>query len=358
MSALKVNADYETELFGYSKAPLIVNQSLEFLAFFLSDRPVYTSKKYTPDYLDYVERITGHRPETISTGEFENYWGPLKNLELEKWWNSKITTTELVIKKGWCHHTFIIRNSSEIKDINWARDYLLKDPFGMSGQRFKILYEHMDLPEKRIHIENALKNGPIIIEPFFKRKFDFSQYVFPDGKIISYENIVDKNFQYKGSLFSDLTHPELTSLNFYKLIHENEWESYQTQTLEIVNFFSKYKNEIGYSIDSFIYEEDGQFKIRALSEVNYRRTMGRVAYELSLRYGHGKSWTMLKLIKSNPKINFRKTLHRFLENKSVVLFSPGDTRFEILLLLADDKFEGEKLMIHLNELLSDGQSTI
>ena len=358
MSALKVNADYETELFGFSKAPLIVNQSLEFLAFFLSDRPVYTTKKYTPDYLDYVERITGHRPETISTGEFENYWGALKNLELERWWNSKITTTELVIKKGWCQHTFILRSSSEIKDINWARDYLLKDPFGMSGQRFKVLYEHMDLNEKINHLENALKNGPVIIEPFFKRKLDFSQYIFPSGKIISYENVVDKNFQYKGSLFSDLTHPELENLNFYKLIHEDQWESYQIQTLEIVNFFSKYKNEIGYSIDSFIYEEDGKLKIRPLSEVNYRRTMGRVAYELSLRYGHGKNWSMLNLVKSSPKINIRKTLQSFLKNNSVIVFSPGDTRFEILLLLADDKFEGEKLMVKINELLSDGQSTI
>jgi hypothetical protein len=353
MTSLRFNADYEMELFGQTRAPAIVNQSLEFLAFFLTEKPVFTNKFYSPEYLDYVERISGHRPQTVSTGVFENYWGALKNIELERWWNSKITTTEFVINQGWCHHTFILKDLSDVQKVNWERDYLLKDPFGMSGQRFRVIYQNMALKEKIILIENALKNGPIIMEPFLDRKFDFSQYVFPAEQRISYENIVDKNFQYKGSLFSDLTRPDYKSFSFFNLIHEKEWEIYEHQVQEIVNFFSKYKNELGYSIDSFIFEENEILKIRPLSEVNYRRTMGRVAYELALHYGQSRNWSMLSLVKSNPKINLRKKLESYLKNNNLILLSPGNTRFEIILLLAEDKSEGQKLMTRINELLSN-----
>lgn len=353
MSSVRVNADYEMELFGQSRAPAIVNQSLEFLAFFLTEKPVFTKKVYSPEYLDYVESISGHRPQAVSAGEFENYWGALKNLELERWWNSKITTTEFVINQGWCHQTFILKDLSDVQEVKWERDYLLKDPFGMSGQRFRVLYQYMGLKDKMILIENALKNGPIIMEPFLDRKFDFSQYVFPTEQRISYENIVDKNFQYKGSLFNDLALPNYKSFSFFNLIHEREWEIFEHQVQEIVNFFSKYKNELGYSIDSFIFEEDDILKIRPLSEVNYRRTMGRIAYELALRYGEIHNWSMLTLVKNNPKINLRKKLESYLENNHLILLSPGDTRFEIILLLAEDKSEGKKLMTTINELLSN-----
>jgi len=96
MKALRVNADYEVELFHNKIASPAINQSIEFMLFFLKDNPLYSQKIYSTDYLNYVEKITGHVPQIVNKGSYDNFWGALKNKDLEKWWNSKITHTELI----------------------------------------------------------------------------------------------------------------------------------------------------------------------------------------------------------------------------------------------------------------------
>jgi hypothetical protein len=356
MKPFKVNADYEVELFHNKLAPPAINQSIEFILFFLSTRPLYSQKEYSSDYLNYIEKMTKHTPELIRAGIFENFWGPLKKREIEKWWNSKITSTELIIKKGWCFNTHIIKDELDLKTINWNRDLLLKDPFGMSGQKFQLLLQKMTLIERQDLVLKAINIGPVIIEPWFNRIYDFSQYVFSDGKIIAYQNQVDEKFQYKGTIFNNLKSSCLQDLSFYDQVSKDKWDLFRSQTQAIIDFYSQNPNEYGYSIDSFIFEEEGELKIRVMSEINYRRTMGRITYELSEKFSHDRSWTALLMIKMMP---LAPALWKLLSGiQGIMVLSPGDSRFEIIFLAAENKDEGLRLIEKLNGLLPDGKFTV
>ena len=354
MKPFKVNADYEVELFHQKLAPPAINQSIEFLLFFLESRPLFSQKKYSAEYLHYVEKLTGHAPQIVNKGPFENYWGSLKNSEVEKWWNSKLTSSELIIQKGWCTDTLIIRSEDNLKKINTNRDLLLKDPYGMSGQKFQLLRFGTSLKERQEVLEKSLRNKPFIIEPYFNRRYDFSQYIFPDGKVIAYQNEVDEKFQYKGTVFNGVQSASLKDLSFYPLIREDKWADFQDQTQQIIEFYSLHPNELGYSIDSFIYEENGELKIRVMSEINYRRTMGRITYELSRRFAANKSWTALLMTKTSAN-----PLWKILAGiEGVMVLSPGDSRFEILFLSADNLAEGLQLIEKINHLLPDTKFSV
>lgn len=312
MKPLRLNGDYENELFHEKSGSVLINQALEFFIFFLTDRPVFTLKRYDPEYLSYVELVTGLRPQIRNSGTFENWWGPLKNIPEERWWNSKVTSTQLVIDKQWCKETRILNSPEDFPKID--QTFLIKDPYGMSGQKFVVTSQ-----------VSEIKKYPVILEPLLKRKYDFSQYVYPDGKIIVYQNEVDGKFQYKGSVLS--ADHRLEDLSFYSEIPEQQWQLYKEQTQEILNHYSRYPNEVGYSIDSFVYEENDRLHIRALSEINYRRTMGRMAYELIQKYST-TSWNCLLLLKPSADPLWKKFKHR----EDILVLSPGDTRYEIVLI--------------------------
>ena len=60
IAPLRMNADYESMLFYHKQAPQILNHSLESFIFFLETRPLVTSKKYSQEFLDYVESYKNH----------------------------------------------------------------------------------------------------------------------------------------------------------------------------------------------------------------------------------------------------------------------------------------------------------
>ena len=67
MKPFKVNADYEVELFHNKLAPPAINESIEFILFFLSSHPLYTQKEYSSEYLNYIEKRTNHIGVLIHT---------------------------------------------------------------------------------------------------------------------------------------------------------------------------------------------------------------------------------------------------------------------------------------------------
>ena len=226
----------------------------------------------------------------------------------------------------------------------------------MSGQKFQVLLQKMTLIERQDLVLKAINIGPVIIEPWFNRIYDFSQYVFSDGKIIAYQNQVDEKFQYKGTIFNNLKSSCLQDLSFYDQVSEDKWDLFRSQTQDIIDFYSEHPNEYGYSIDSFIFEEEGELKIRVMSEINYRRTMGRVTYDLSEKFSHDRNWTALLLIKKMP---LAPALWKLLSGiEGIMVLSPGDSRFEIIFLAAENKDEGLRLIEKLNGLLPDGKFTV
>jgi len=224
----------------------------------------------------------------------------------------------------------------------------------MSGQKFQLLRKEMPLNERHEICLKALSHGELIIEPWFQRKYDFAQYLFPDGKLIAYQNQVDDKFQYKGTIFQDFQSNSLKDLTFYSQISEEKWATFRSQTQAIIDYYGQHPNEHGYSIDSFIYEEDGELHIRVMSEINYRRTMGRIAFELAEKYANNHSWAALLM----GKVSSSPCWQVLTGMDDVTVLSPGDSRFEIIFLSAKNKDEGLKLIAKMNGLLSDAQFSI
>lgn len=341
MKPIRVNADYEISLFEGKEAPQIINHSLEFLALFLEERPLASTRKYSDEYLSYIEKVTGRKPSVVSTNDAENWWGSLKEKALESKLNSKVFSAALSEE---CQ----VIDSPDQMNLEDGKKYLGKNPFGMSGQNI-IVFDKNHLSE----IELALKKtGKIIVEPFYDRYKDFSHYVFPDGKSICYENIVDNRFQYKGTIFRDLTSPSLESLKFYNEVDAEEWKKFQASFIRISQAMISEGATSGYSIDSFCYKENNKIHVRALCEINYRKTMGLMAWMLAQKFASDKKWAMLILGKS------LKSGKRITEISECLHLSPGDTRFEMFFLFADSEEEGLLTFNRLKTLLPDCQFTI
>lgn len=339
MKNLKVNGDYESVLFFNKPLPK-VNEALEFLAFYLDERPVITNKKYSEVFFDHVESFTGKRPVTKSEGPAENWWGPLTHPELERKLNSKEMSAEL-------SDSIILSSLNDLPDLK-GKTWLAKSPFGMSGQNMCLVEEG-----KLTELEGMLKKGKVILEPFFNRKYDFSHYVFPNGVSICYENLVDEKFQYKGTVFRDYTRPVMENLRFYPEV--KNWKQFETDLEKIKKVYAS-DLSTGYSIDSFVYEDNG-LQVRSLSEVNYRRTMGRVAFELSIKFGGIRKWSAFILTKSSG-LEFLELKKKLLPlewepdtSRGVILLSPGDVRFDMYFLSALNEEEGQMLLKEMQELL-------
>lgn len=336
MTSLRVNADYESVLFSGKPSPTI-NQVIEFLALFLEQAPLNSTKKYDPAYLDYVATLSGHLPKVVNSKESLNWWGRLDDLERERWWNSKATSQQLN------PDSFMLQTEKDATSLDPAIQYLLKDPHGMSGQRIQ-LYRREEV--------STLK-WPLLAEPFFDRVADFSHYVFPDGQMIAYENLVDRRFQYKGSVFQALDQPTVENLSFYSQINQSEWKSFALALKQIQAFYAQEQNLVGYSIDSFTYKAGNDIQIRALSEVNYRRTMGRCAYELGLKQSK-KGWFGFFILKPGNRALWKMTELREL----ATVLSPGDTRFEILTISAVHAQAAKEKIALVNTLLANAQTAI
>lgn len=352
--AIRVNSDYESVLFN-NKPSLETNQAIEFLAFFLETVPVMTSKQYSPEYLKHVEEISGCRPNLSTHGEFINWWGPLKDREKEKTLNSKLTSAEYLKTIAPGNNVLVLNNPTEVEKIKFPGKYLLKNPYGMSGRGFKLV---TNLDEAK-----TVKTFPMVVEPFFDRIYDFSYYIYPDGQTICYQNLVDAKFQYKGTFLTDYRKPTLENLDFYSELDSSEWQKFSQQLSLIKEYYLSLatgNESFGFSIDSFVYQENGHYKIHPLSEVNFRRTMGRVAYDLAAMYAGKRSHVMFILEKGyKDRGGFAKLKERLStimlqpqSSSGVILLSPGDALFEMFLICAEDERDLLKLQQKIKELLA------
>ncbi len=363
IAPLKMNADYESKLFYHKEAPQVLNQSLESFILFLENRPLLSTKKYSPEFLDYVESITHHKAEIVSKAEFsQNWWGDYSNLDLERKLNSKITSAELIQDEKWCDRTYVIREDNDINLVPFDRIYLVKNPFGMSGQRFLTIDSSLPHGDLIFQVKQWIKTGPIIVEPLLDRRVDFSCYVFSEKNKVFYENRVDSHYQYKGTIFENYLKADLEHLSFYKELPLKSWNNYLSQVEKIISHYKSFKEISGFSIDSFVYF-DNKLKIRALSEVNYRRTMGRVTYELAKRFNQDRPWAQLIMGKSSQgdggfhffKNKIADLLWSHGKESGFIILTSGDTRFEILYLLAANHVEAQKLSSELAHRLPQYQ---
>lgn len=348
MMPIKVNADYEFTLFYQREAPKIINHSIEFLALYLEELPLYSTKTYHQNFLRHVEELSGHAPIITQKGKAQNWWGQLQNLDLERKLNSK------EFSSCFSRDCQIITSIEELNLIP-NLSYIAKNPYSMSGQDMIVFREN----DKSRLSDLFKKVKKIIVQPFYDRAWDFSHYILPNGELICYENMVDEHFQYRGTIFSNLQDPTIYNLPFFHHIPLFFWENFLNQRDEIIKFVQSLGGNSGFSLDSFIYREDGENRIYTLCEINYRKTMGFMTWLLCQKFNKDHKWGMLLLVKSkikNDVFNFIKTKVSKIQN--CFYLSPGDTRFEIFLLTAESDDVGKKKYQELKNLLPDCQFPI
>jgi hypothetical protein len=353
---IKVNADYESVLFGGPSLAKI-NEALDFLPLFLEDAPLLTHKKYSPSYLEMIQETRGSKPLLLTSGHASNWWGELKDIELERSLNSKLTSAQLSLAKGWIQESFILETAAEVQKLPLTpRPMLAKNANEMSGRGFLFL-PHGVTEESKTDLAALVLKGPLILEPFLQRKFDFSHYIFPDGKAICYETLVDDRFQYKGTLFTDWENPSIESLTFFSRVPADLWNDFRLRLDVIRNFYAQKVSfadlAFGFSIDSIVHEEKNQMRIHPLCEVNFRRTMGRVAYDLSKRYAGPLPWTCFLILPAcKDSISRTESLRR---TKRFIHLSPEGARFTMVFLMAANKHEAKKMLSELQKLLALGE---
>lgn len=304
---VRVNADYEQMLFHGRSGPRAMNEALEFLPLLLEHLPLCSEVSFSRDYLGFIEKITGRKPIVVEHGKARNWWGPLENIARERTLNSKLTSTKLAISEGWTGAKIL--PLSRVSELQISEPMVVKDPFGMSGKGVFLLW-----PGEKIELPKSVASE-LIVEPFLQRKYDFSHFIFPDNKIICYENMIDEKFQYRGSLFRGRDHSSVESLSFFSEIEASEWERFHRALEKIISHYGD-PSPYGFSVDSLVYESEGKLRIYPLAEVNFRRTMGSCAFELTELIAPGKV----------AALSLKAPVHR----EALKLTPPG-VRFEIFL---------------------------
>lgn len=312
------NGDFEDFLASDSKTYTInsnkKNQEFEYLILWLEEEELYTTKKYESDYLSFIEKNKDSKPKITTNKSKVKLWCQnTDDKKLQRVLNSKRTSTKFAIENNFAHpETKICVEGEKIKD-----NFLYKDPLGMSGIGIWKGSQHKD------KISSFLKNKKMIEEPLLERTFDIGCCVL-EGENVFYQNHIDEYFQYKGTTLG---------LSLEKL---NWFEEYKRK----IEMIKKHYREIGirgpYSIDSFLYKENGIEKLYALSEVNARKTMGYTAIKLWEKYFPMKRYCSFKIIAQRDLktvIDHNKIFERF--NGEVIPLSPNGNIFFTYLIGAD-----------------------
>lgn len=311
-----INTDYESVLFQ-NKPSLKMIRELEFLSLWLVDS-VKNTVAYSDAYLDRIQKITGRKIELKPKAtNFTNWWGELKNLDVERFLNSKETGQSLERRIDESAG-IILTSIDDLHQLDSSKTYLFKSFDGVSGKGHKFVHQL------------KAQDFPLLAEVLHQRVIDFSCYIFPSGERIYYQNFISPQFSYKGSFFDLNNANNLLELDFVKERNHLDWKKYQTQVDQIEEFVRS-RGKGGFSIDSYIHQEG----IRTLCEINYRRTMGVTAFEIA-RIFPGKRFhffTILKISKPYDEVL------EWAEKEKILLLSHEQNFFYYFLISEDDKVQ-------------------
>lgn len=314
MKPIRVNVDYDEVLAtGIPTTARIL--ALEFLAFWIvRDRPIRVHRDYPVEYLDHIERHTGHRPDLRSQGSAENWWGELRDIALEKRINSKVWSFSWWSSR-WPLAGHICHSLVEAQERFTSSEWILKRAQGMSGRGHRVLKTAADFNSLR---EEWFQDGAIL-EPLRERVSDLSALWLPDEeKYIFYRNQIDHRFQWRSVRIEQSGQPRFTDEEIAAM---GPWMA----------LLEELRSEIqgqGYrgpfSVDAFFYHECGALKFHPCSEINARKTMGWIAYQ----FHQWKGSEVGELSLEPKKLNFRDwMILREQIPPSSYLLSPPDAPF-------------------------------
>ena len=321
MKSFIVNADYESQLYHHKDYPKW-RLTIEF--FFLWIEPkcfLSSTHSYSPEDIHFLTRSIGVEPLISLKTQLHNqiyWWGKLENKDLERKINSRLFIFDEAKRLELLpNESIIINNDFELKQL--PGHYILKTEGSMSGKG--IIKKELSYKKNMIF--------PLIAEPLFHRKKDFSCYVFnSENKIIFYQNEVDDHFQFRGTFLGEGKISELMD----HAQDEELLENFLSKVKGIHDYILNQGATGDFSIDSFIYEKNKQLYLYGLTEINYRKTMGWVTWKLKNRFN--SPWIFLGLY---PKKNSRDKILNF--SKQVILLSPEVCPFYWVLFLGSSKHE-------------------
>ncbi|WP_161597777.1 DUF455 family protein [Fluviispira multicolorata] len=176
---------------------------------------------------------------------------------------------------------------------------LLKAPFGSSGQNMRRVKSTVLDNSEISWIKRILNDqGSLVIEPWFDKVADLSYQFKIDRNqtsILGFTRfITDQRGQYKATIIgrkTDDLEEKLIKFIYNPIKDYKDLLAFFKVIAEFVAYnlkFSQFEGPVG--IDSFIYSDPISpygFRIKILSEINPRYTMGRVALEISKRIQSG-----------------------------------------------------------------------
>lgn len=316
--ANKVNINYEFDLFEITHDENKINNELEYLYFLALDDAIalFSNRDYSVEYLKHLEKIGFHIPAiTRKATHLTNWWGSLKDRELEKQLNSKVTSLKVAQKLGISHpaskiieeESILLQHLKQFSQMKWV----LKDPHLFSGKGFRF-FETDSASEIVIDQE-------YILEPWLNRKFDFGTIVYPDGSIKKHWNITDSSGAYKGTFVKE------NGPNF-------PFEYPDEAISKVVKAYRELGATSTFSIDSMVYLDGETLKVLPLVEVNYRRSLGYIAHQIRKRLQHKMGLIFLLPSKKHSHMKDHPSLYKL---------SPDDCYFSLYYLFADDEIEFE-----------------
>ncbi len=308
------DADFETDLFA-NKVPSYKNNRFnhffEHLLFFIQPETVFSMRKYSHDYLRWVQTKISHELDISSDKELilKPFQGERINIDLQKKWQNKVEVYRLLKE-----NTILPEGTKTVvKGDPFIEGKLYKSPYSSSGMG------HMIFPRDKAKILKALDQSKVLLEEVIRNRcLDFSNLII-DGHSYLYETVVDKYFHFKGCIFSD----------DFKL-PKHLLKDYE-QTVSIVKKAIGEYNGV-YSIDSYLFTHGGQVELYPACEINMRKTMSFCALKLKELFAPQSKYFEFCIEKSRYANTTR-------ESDFHIRLSPDDNFFQIFIWYGKSKEE-------------------
>ncbi|MFG1483872.1 hypothetical protein ABMA79_14680 [Halobacteriovorax sp. HFRX-2_2] len=261
----RVNLDFDAALAANNPKIKIDKYltELEYIFFLVNDsseNTLCTKLSYSQEYLDSLGHF-GFITGTVTTdlSNYFNWWGDLRDFN-----NAQLLNSKCWLASWYKPLEDLIINKGDSVEIHGRRFYRPDQSF--SGIGNKIIKNHADL--ERVNLPGVLSKYVKVIKTFGVT------YDLKTDDFFVVENLTGPNGQFKGGCLIDLDELGL------------EFDLNSTINLIKENLPNKSIQKIQF--DNMIYEdESGELKLCPLVELNYRRTMGEVIFNVTKTLGKG-----------------------------------------------------------------------
>ncbi len=334
-SIYRLNSFYEWELQNFPN-PLYLNTNLKikanslqyaFAGLLKEEDELFLEHYPNIEFIEYLNKKFNkkvHFTNTLSANKNIIEWGmihkiynktitqDIETIQLHKHISSKLKQAELRKKFfPYLPKRIPITNISELetKLTKLKFPILLKPDQTLSGVGTFIIKTKEDIKNLFKDLEAKLKTQIYFIEEWKEKIFDFSALCDSQRGFISLTIMnVDSTGKYRSS---EIFHDEEIKKNYCVLL----------ENLSKNSFLPKGR----FSIDGFVYSEDGTKRYNYISEINPRWTMGWLLYEFQKQYGDsGKLKFITNHYNSNlNSFQLEEMLRKNLNAECIILLSPS-----------------------------------